>query len=133
MNLQLGSEFVNLNGFLNTDLPQVDLRKPLPYEDATADIIVAAHVLELLMFREVPFAMKEIVRVLKPGGWIRFHFGAEKLALNAQELADILAKMSGCELTTFVVDKLTTNIDNAEVLNAKGQHGPSLVIEFQKP
>lgn len=40
--------------------------EPLPFEDTSFDLVVASHVLEHLSDRE--FALKEMSRVLKPGG-----------------------------------------------------------------
>lgn len=139
MYLHLGCGDIFLNGFVNSDIAGIpnidrvlDLRQPLPYDDGSVDLIVCNHTLEIMLFREVPFAMQEIHRVLKTDGWARFHFGAEKLALTGMELGDILRTISRGEWTVHGLDKMTTMTGNDEILKAKGQHGPSVVIEMQK-
>lgn len=132
MNIQLGSGTVFLDGFDNTDLPSIDIRNPLPYGDDSADIIVAAHVLELFILRDVAFALREIHRVLKLGGWLRMHFGSERFDIEAWRLADSLVQLGGGMWKAYAVDKVSTMTGSPGILKAKGQHGPALVVELQK-
>lgn len=139
MNLQLGAGDVILNGFENTDIQHaggidriVDVREALPYPDESVNILVANHLLELLNLRELSFLMKEIYRVLKPGGYVRFHFGSEKIHLEPGYLAALLANLTPGSLVPVILDKESTRTGNEEVLKSKGQHGPSIVIEMQK-
>ncbi len=48
-----------------------DLRNPLPYKDNTVDFIFNEHFFEHLTVEEGQMAMKEFMRVLKPGGVMR--------------------------------------------------------------
>ena len=43
--------------------------EPLPFDDATFDLVVADHVLEHVDAEHAPEVAAEILRVLKPGGW----------------------------------------------------------------
>jgi len=45
-----------------------DLRQPLPFPDASFDGCLCSHVLEHMDCREAVKVMKEVLRVLKPGG-----------------------------------------------------------------
>ena len=132
MKLQLGSGTVFLDGFENTDIPAVDITKPLPYADESADIIVASHVLELIILRDVAFAMREIRRVLKKDGWVRLHFGSERFGIDGEYLAHAIASLGGGGWRPCVVDKEMTRTGDESVLKAMGQHGPAIVIELQK-
>lgn len=46
----------------------IEIGKPLPYEDNRFDIIVSRYVFEHIAYPE--WAASELLRVLKPGGWI---------------------------------------------------------------
>lgn len=52
------------------DLP-CDIRQGLPVPDDTFDCVVSIHVLEQLPYLELDAALRELRRVLKPGGIIR--------------------------------------------------------------
>jgi len=70
-------------GFINSDLRegwkekkykldlQMDMSKPWPYEDGSVDGIVGMSVFQQLHWRELVFAFREILRVLKKGGVLR--------------------------------------------------------------
>lgn len=49
------------------ELEQGDITK-MPYPDATFDVVFSSFVIELLETSEIPVALSEIKRVLKPGG-----------------------------------------------------------------
>lgn len=75
-NLNLGCGRKLLKGFINVDLGydfkdknfvKADVRE-LPFPDNYADYILARQVLEHITFLNVPNALHEWIRVLKPGG-----------------------------------------------------------------
>jgi predicted SAM-dependent methyltransferase len=76
LRLHLGSGDAPLPGFTNVDAlpdaPGVDvvanLREPLPFADASAELIYASHVLEHLPYPEVPTILADWRRVLRDGG-----------------------------------------------------------------
>jgi len=78
MKLNLGCGDKILEGFVNVDVvesragkrPDVicDLHKLTPFEDDSADEVMAIHVVEHFWRWEVVDVLKEWVRVLKPGG-----------------------------------------------------------------
>ena len=78
MKLNLGCGDKILDGFVNVDVvesragkrPDVicDLHKLTPFEDESADEVMAIHVVEHFWRWEVLDILKEWVRVLKPGG-----------------------------------------------------------------
>jgi SAM-dependent methyltransferase len=78
MKLNLGCGDKILEGYVNVDVaesrrglkPDVlcDLHELTPFEDASADEILAVHVVEHFWRWEVVDVLKEWVRVLKPGG-----------------------------------------------------------------
>ena len=85
MKLNLGSGCRNLPDYTNIDIDpradvQADLRQ-LPFENESADEIVAIHVIEHFYRWEVVDVLKEWSRVLKPGG---------RLVLECPDLAKIL-------------------------------------------
>lgn len=43
---------------------------PLPFDDGTFDVVVADHVLEHIDRDDAPVVAAELVRILKPGGWL---------------------------------------------------------------
>jgi SAM-dependent methyltransferase len=44
--------------------------EPLPYDDATFDLLIADHVLEHIDAEHAPEVAAEMMRLLKPGGWL---------------------------------------------------------------
>lgn len=48
----------------------VGLGEPLPFEDATFDLVVADHVLEHVDAEDAPAVAADLLRVLRPGGWL---------------------------------------------------------------
>lgn len=82
-------------GWVNADrepLPGVDLvgdlRDGLPVDDATFDAIVAIHVLQDLAWTELPTALAEIRRLLRPGGVLRLGLPDLDRAIDAYRRGD---------------------------------------------
>lgn len=75
--LHLGCGPYPLPDWLNTDLyaqrdvVPVDVRKPLPFESASFDLVFTEHMLEHVEYTQAEDACREIFRVLKPGGRVR--------------------------------------------------------------
>jgi SAM-dependent methyltransferase len=44
--------------------------EPLPYDDETFDLVIADHVLEHIDAEHAPDVAAEMIRLLKPGGWL---------------------------------------------------------------
>ena len=68
--------YVTVDGFERfVDSPpgfyQLDILEWFPFQDETFDYIVANHSLSDLTFHELPGALRELHRVLKPGGVLR--------------------------------------------------------------
>lgn len=78
MKLNLGCGARHLQGYINVDKavrgmtsPDVDADiRALPFDDETADEIIAIHVIEHFYHWEVNSVLREWARVLKPGGTI---------------------------------------------------------------
>lgn len=73
MKLNLGCGNKILEGWTNVDLnPKADVVhdiRSLPmFEDNSADVILASHVIEHFFYWEVPAILAEWFRILKPGG-----------------------------------------------------------------
>jgi SAM-dependent methyltransferase len=66
-----------------------DIRKGLPFPDDHFDYIVSIHVLPELGYRELDPALKELRRVLKPGGVLRLSLPDLDLAINAYRSKDV--------------------------------------------
>lgn len=69
--LNFGCGTNRLPGWRNFD-SDVDITKRLPFADASADYILAEHVIEHVEYRQALAFMRECRRVLKPGGVARF-------------------------------------------------------------
>jgi SAM-dependent methyltransferase len=77
--LQIGAGTNPLTGWLNTDYEPttntmvfLNATKPFPFRDALFDYVFSEHMIEHISYKEGLFMMKEVFRVLKPGGkvWI---------------------------------------------------------------
>ncbi|HVV23917.1 MAG TPA: class I SAM-dependent methyltransferase [Pseudonocardiaceae bacterium] len=105
--LSPGMVQVALNNAEHLGLP-VDGRvadaERIPYEDETFDLVVGHAVLHHIP--DVPVALREVLRVLKPGG--RFVFAGEP-----SKIGDVYARRLG-QLVWF----LTTNVTRLPVLNS---------------
>lgn len=60
------------DGRPTVDIPDVDFNKPLPLMDAEWDVVICQYALEHLSFRNVLPFLKEVWRILKPGGVAAF-------------------------------------------------------------
>ena len=75
----------------------------LPFEDNYADAVLASHIIEHLFYRTVPSALREWLRVLKPGGHL--YLFTPDLGWAAQEIvegrfnAGTIAYIYGSEVT----------------------------------
>jgi SAM-dependent methyltransferase len=49
----------------------IDLTEPLPFEEDRFDVIYSSHVLEHIPRQRVPVLLREMARILKPGGIVR--------------------------------------------------------------
>lgn len=70
LKVEFGSGAHKLEGWINHDI-EVDIRKPLPYEDNSVDYILAEHVLEHVYPSEGYSFLKECHRILKIDGVVR--------------------------------------------------------------
>jgi predicted SAM-dependent methyltransferase len=91
--LQLGCGEVQFEGWLNTDIYEgdvyVDITKDLPFEDESFDFIYTHHVIEHITFEEFRALLKEMRRILKPGGAIRIVTpGLEELHKTYKDIDD---------------------------------------------
>lgn len=77
MKLHLGCGSIHLPGWINIDMEapeadmHLDLRNPLPFESASVDCVYSEHFIEHVDRDEAVKLLKEVQRVLKPGGVIR--------------------------------------------------------------
>lgn len=77
MKLHLGSGTVRHEGWHNVDLDapeadqHLDLRKPLPFDDGSAEFIVNEHFIEHVTRDQAVAILRECHRVLAPGGVLR--------------------------------------------------------------
>lgn len=94
LRIQLGSGGQRKPGWVNVDLfadadVQLDLREPLPFADNTASEVYAEHVLEHFVYPgEVRHLLREIARVLEPGGVFRLVVPDAGRALTAYGMGD---------------------------------------------
>ncbi len=64
---------------------EIDIRRPLPFPDACAQVILAEHVIEHVEFRQGLFFLTECFRVLLPGGILRLAFPDITRDINCDE------------------------------------------------
>lgn len=93
--VQFGSGGVNIAGWVNFDLPEHDIRRPLKLADETVEYIFAEHVIEHVTPQEAWHFLSECRRVLQPGGVVRLAFPDLKRILHAPQLYHAFAKRGG--------------------------------------
>lgn len=79
LNIGCGTDYkkgwVNVDNNSDNNITKLDLnhdlRNPLPYKDGSVDFIFNEHFLEHLTVEEGQSAIKDMMRVLKPGGVLR--------------------------------------------------------------
>lgn len=91
--IQFGCGGNRLIGWENYDY-EVDISKPLPFNEAIADAVLAEHVLEHISIHDAWNFIEECYRILKPGGYLRLAVPcASKIFREAdQDYFDFVAK-----------------------------------------
>jgi predicted SAM-dependent methyltransferase len=98
------------NNIKNLDL-NWDLRNPLPYDDNSVDYIFNEHLVEHLEVDEARTVIKDLMRVLKPGGVLRIAMP------NLEEVVDQYKKLPISKDPTIKRFKLTYIKTRAERIN----------------
>jgi len=77
--LQIGASNNVLDGWLNTDIflnhrsiIYLDATRRFPFPDNTFDYVMSEHMIEHIEYRGAEFMLRECLRILKPGGRVRF-------------------------------------------------------------
>ena len=68
--IQFGCGGNRLQGWENYDY-EVDISKPLPFQDSVADAVLAEHVVEHVTIHQAWNFIEECFRILIPGGFLR--------------------------------------------------------------
>ena len=84
--LKRARETADLLGLTNLEFRE-GMAEALPVEEGWADVVIANGVINLCVDKKAAF--DEIVRVLRPGGWLQFADIANGRALPPEALADI--------------------------------------------
>ncbi|HLO20160.1 MAG TPA: methyltransferase domain-containing protein [Sphingomicrobium sp.] len=71
--VQFGSGPTRLDGWINHGR-EVDIRKPLPYDDGSVRAVIAEHLIEHVEFSEGLGFLREVHRILEPRGVLRLSF-----------------------------------------------------------
>jgi SAM-dependent methyltransferase len=118
LRLHLGCGRHAVPGWVNADLRaapgvdlRIDIRRGLPLRDAAVDGIVAIHVLQDLSWLDIPPALGEMKRVLKPGGVLRLGLPDLDRAIDAYRRGDAAyfyvpdsdARRLGAKLVTQII------------------------------
>lgn len=69
--IQFGSGSNPLPGWINTEIHDADITKPLKWDPASVDHIFAEHVFEHIDPHQAMRFLQDCYRILKPGGTIR--------------------------------------------------------------
>lgn len=69
--LNLGGGITHIPGYRNIDIKNGQLAYPLEFADNSVAEVRASHILEHFSFKETLNILKEWVRVLVPGGWLK--------------------------------------------------------------
>lgn len=91
LNVGCGTDYkdgwVNIDNNSDNNIEKLDLshdlRNPLPFNDDTVDFIFNEHFVEHLTVEESKIAIKDMMRVLKPGGVLRIAMPDLELAVKA--------------------------------------------------
>lgn len=71
MKIIVGSNGHKADGWVSTDLPEVDITKPLPYEDNSLEGVFCSHCAEHVAGSDCFRFFEEVHRVLQPEGAFR--------------------------------------------------------------
>jgi hypothetical protein len=117
LHLACGSN--RLPGWQNHDL-DVNLNKPLPWGDATADRIFCEHGIEHLTQQAGFKFIAECRRILKPGGILRLAFPQPTPSLRFSDKYRTLAKSQGFDATDAgCIKMMMTGWDHKSLWNTQ--------------
>ncbi len=101
--LQIGAGGDAPGGWLNTDLapagwwmPRVDATRPLPFANGTFDLVFSEHMIEHIPLDDSRHMLREIFRVLRPGGRVRI------ATPDARQLARILLETEASDVREYL-------------------------------
>ena len=104
-------------GWINSDIctaPGIDLvadiRQGMPCPDNTFDYIVSIHALPELAYVELDPALTELLRVLKPGGWLRLGLPDMDRAIQAYRQRDIDYFLIGDDVIRSLAGKMMVQL-----------------------
>ncbi|WP_425617310.1 methyltransferase domain-containing protein [Anatilimnocola sp. NA78] len=104
-------------GWVNSDIEAgvgvdivADIRRGLPFPDDHFDYIVSIHVLPELAYRELDPALRELYRVLKPGGVLRLSLPDLDLAIDAYRSRDVDYFLIGDDEVKSLAGKLIVQL-----------------------
>lgn len=93
LKVHFGCYKYKIDGWLNVDLPNFDLRDELPFTNNSVSLIYLEHVIEHLTSHQIYNFFKEAKRVLKKGGLIRLAFpDIEKIISYEGEFPEGISK-----------------------------------------
>lgn len=93
LKVHFGCYNYKINGWLNVDLPNFDLRDKLPFSNDSVSLIYLEHVIEHLTCHQIYNFFKEAKRVLKKDGVIRLAFpDIEKIISYEGEFPEGISK-----------------------------------------
>lgn len=127
--------------FLRTSLPanylNHDLRQGIPFQAGSADAAYSSHVLEHLVHCHAPGFLKELLRVLKPGGVIRLAVpDLEFAARNYLRTLEAVRGSADCTLdklrhewaTIYLLDQMVRTECGGEMAGWLRSHRDSPVV-----
>ncbi len=104
-------------GWVNSDIMQApgvhavaDIRSGLPFPDDWFDAVVSIHALPELSYLELDVALKELRRVLRPGGVLRLGLPDMDRAIEAYKSGDLDYFLIGDEVVRSLAGKMIVQL-----------------------
>jgi len=129
--IQFGCGGNRLNGWENYDY-EIDISKPLPFNNDSVDAILAEHVLEHINIHQAWNFIEECYRILKKDAVKSIIFNHGHQTMWEQSSLDAIVQSMGFNLLNFIPDIMQNTLNHHHVIGVKINNIETIFVDCQK-